>query len=87
MTSARVDDMKDERVPASMFWKVEDVANWIEGLGYPHYKVRFCTDRCLKMPYLDFLGLLAIEFCTNYRQYKNVNIANLILALLNSSIN
>ena len=49
MTSAKADDMKDERVPGSMFWNVEDVANWIEGLGYPCYKVIIFLDHCLKM--------------------------------------
>ena len=53
MTSAKVDDMKDERVPGSMFWNVEDVANWIEGLGYPCYKVILCLDKCPQMLHFD----------------------------------
>ena len=53
MTSAKVDDMKDERVPGSMFWNVEDVANWIEGLGYPCYKVIICLDKCPQMLHFD----------------------------------
>lgn len=40
MSSAKVEDMKDERVPGCVFWSIEDVANWIEGIGHPYYKVR-----------------------------------------------
>ena len=34
------EDLKDERVPGCLQWSCDDVADWIEGLGYPYYKVR-----------------------------------------------
>ena len=38
--SGKVDDMADERVPDALYWSVEDVANWVETIGFPQYKVR-----------------------------------------------
>ena len=40
MASA-VDDLKDERVPPCLYWTVEQVADWIEELGFPYYRVIF----------------------------------------------
>ena len=37
--SSKIEDMKDERVPACLYWTVDDVANWIESIGFPDYKV------------------------------------------------
>lgn len=34
-----VEDLKDERIPNAMYWTVSQVADWIEELGFPHYKV------------------------------------------------
>ena len=31
----------NEGIPACLEWTVEDVAEWIEYLGFPQYKVRF----------------------------------------------
>ncbi len=37
--SAKLEDLRDDRVPGCMYWSCDDVANWIEGIGYPFYKV------------------------------------------------
>lgn len=34
-----VEDLKDEKVPACLYWTVEQVSDWIEELGFPNYKV------------------------------------------------
>lgn len=34
-----VEDLKDEKVPACLYWSVEQVSDWIEELGFPNYKV------------------------------------------------
>lgn len=34
-----IEDLKDERVPPALYWTTEQVAEWIEELGFPHYKV------------------------------------------------
>ena len=34
-----VEDLKDEQVPACLYWSVDQVADWIEELGFPNYKV------------------------------------------------
>lgn len=36
-----VEDLKDERVPPVLYWSVEQVADWIEELGFPYYRVSF----------------------------------------------
>ena len=36
-----VEDLKDERVPSALYWTTEHVAEWIEELGFPQYKVTF----------------------------------------------
>ncbi|BFZ16946.1 hypothetical protein BsWGS_19985 [Bradybaena similaris] len=33
-----VEDLKDRRVPAALYWTTEHVADWIEELGFPQYK-------------------------------------------------
>ena len=38
MASA-VEDLKDERVPPSLYWSVNQTADWIEELGFPYYRV------------------------------------------------
>jgi hypothetical protein len=38
-----VEDLKDEQVPACLYWSVDQVADWIEELGFPNYKV------CIKL--------------------------------------
>lgn len=35
-----VEDLKDERVPPCLYWNVEQVADWIEDIGFPDYRVR-----------------------------------------------
>ncbi|KAK3599910.1 hypothetical protein CHS0354_022495 [Potamilus streckersoni] len=37
MASA-VADLKDERVPPCLYWSVQQVADWIEELGFPFYR-------------------------------------------------
>ena len=39
MTTSQKEDQKDPRVPACLYWTIEMVANWIEWLGFPQYKV------------------------------------------------
>ncbi|XP_076463023.1 sterile alpha motif domain-containing protein 15-like [Babylonia areolata] len=39
-----VEDLKDSRVPSPMYWSVDQVAEWIEELGFPHYKSCFTTN-------------------------------------------
>ena len=34
-----VEDLKDEKVPACLYWSVDQVADWIEELGFPNYRV------------------------------------------------
>ena len=34
-----VTDLKDERVPPCLYWSIEQVADWVEQLGFPHYRV------------------------------------------------
>ena len=36
------EDLKDGRIPACLHWSVDDVAAWIEEIGFPYYKVRDC---------------------------------------------
>ncbi|KAK7101339.1 sterile alpha motif domain-containing protein 15-like [Littorina saxatilis] len=42
--STIVEDLKDERIPNAMYWTVDQVAEWIEELGFPHYKSCFTTN-------------------------------------------
>lgn len=42
MASA-VDDLKDERVPPCLYWSVDQVADWIEELGFPYYRVNLLS--------------------------------------------
>ena len=37
--SAKIEDLKDERVPNCLYWSEEQVAEWIEEIGFPDYKV------------------------------------------------
>jgi len=37
--SSAVDDLKDGRVPSCLYWTTEQVADWIEELGFPYYRV------------------------------------------------
>ena len=37
--SSVISDLKDERVPLALQWSKEQVAEWIEEIGYPFYKV------------------------------------------------
>ena len=46
MASA-VEDLKDERVPPSLYWSVNQVADWIEELGFPYYRVS--AHQCLSL--------------------------------------
>ncbi|KAK7495023.1 hypothetical protein BaRGS_00013663 [Batillaria attramentaria] len=39
-----VEDLKDERIPSAMYWTVEQVADWIDELGFPHYRNCFTTN-------------------------------------------
>ncbi len=39
--SAKVQDLKDGRVPTCLYWSYDDVANWVGDLGFPQYKVKF----------------------------------------------
>ncbi|XP_060566421.1 sterile alpha motif domain-containing protein 15-like, partial [Ruditapes philippinarum] len=34
-----VEDLKDERVPQCLYWNVEQVADWIEDIGFPDYRL------------------------------------------------
>lgn len=33
-----IEDLKDEAVPRVLYWTVENVADWIEELGFPDYR-------------------------------------------------
>ena len=39
LMASAIDDLKDERVPPSLYWTVDQVADWIEELGFPDYRV------------------------------------------------
>ena len=50
-----VTDLKDERVPPCLYWSIEQVADWVEQLGFPHYRVSevysgLSPERVGKMP-------------------------------------
>ncbi|KAJ8305596.1 hypothetical protein KUTeg_016141 [Tegillarca granosa] len=34
-----IEDLKDEAVPRVLYWTVENVADWIEELGFPDYRI------------------------------------------------
>ena len=38
MAESIKEDLKDGRVPSCIFWTCEEVANWIEELGFPDYR-------------------------------------------------
>ncbi|KAK2141610.1 hypothetical protein LSH36_1069g00047 [Paralvinella palmiformis] len=42
--SSQIEEMKDQRVPQCLFWSIDDVANWIEAIGFPHYKECFAAN-------------------------------------------
>ena len=42
--TAKVSDLKDARVPPALYWTEDDVAKWVEELGFPQYKVRWAAD-------------------------------------------
>lgn len=44
-----VEDLKDKRVPSALYWTTEHVADWIEELGFPQYKVFTVTDLCYEL--------------------------------------
>lgn len=50
-----VEDLKDEQVPACLYWSVDQVADWIEELGFPNYK------ECFKQNVIDGRKLILIE--------------------------
>ncbi|KAL8604755.1 hypothetical protein ACOMHN_017714 [Nucella lapillus] len=39
-----VEDLKDSRVPNPIYWSVNQVAEWIEELGFPQYTSCFTTN-------------------------------------------
>lgn len=39
MSAAMIEDLKDERVPPSLYWSNEQVCEWVERLGLGQYKV------------------------------------------------
>ncbi|XP_064625793.1 sterile alpha motif domain-containing protein 15-like [Lineus longissimus] len=43
-SSAKIKDIRDERVPECLHWSCEDVANWVEELGFPYYRDCFLTN-------------------------------------------
>ncbi|XP_045159892.1 sterile alpha motif domain-containing protein 15-like [Mercenaria mercenaria] len=50
-----VEDLKDERVPQCLYWNVDQVADWIEDLGFPYY--RSCiTENLINGRKLIYLG-------------------------------
>lgn len=42
--STIIDDLKDERVPQALQWSTEQVADWVEQIGYPFYKECFSSN-------------------------------------------
>lgn len=34
-----IEDLKDDSVPPCLYWSVDKVAEWIEKIGFPNYKV------------------------------------------------
>ncbi|XP_074643253.1 sterile alpha motif domain-containing protein 15-like [Tubulanus polymorphus] len=42
--SSTIDDLKDDRVPSCLYWSENDVADWIEQLGFPCYRNCFLTN-------------------------------------------
>ncbi|CAC5399055.1 unnamed protein product [Mytilus coruscus] len=50
-----VEDLKDEKVPACLYWTVEQVSDWIEELGFPNYK------ECFKQNMINGRKLILIE--------------------------
>lgn len=43
MSAAMIEDLKDKRVPPSLYWSVEQVTQWVEELGLGQYKVRYIS--------------------------------------------
>mgnify|MGYP001795893553 len=39
MSAAMIEDLKDKRVPPSLYWSIEQVSEWVESLGLGQYKV------------------------------------------------
>ena len=59
-----VEDLKDERVPQCLYWNVDQVANWIEDLGFPYYKVTyFMSECCCIIAVLDFIFNIFFDNC------------------------
>ena len=48
MEDRKVTDLKDERVAPCLYWSCEQVGDWVENLGFPHYRVsqshHLCND-------------------------------------------
>ncbi|XP_052775199.1 sterile alpha motif domain-containing protein 15-like [Mya arenaria] len=50
-----VEDLKDERVPQCLYWNVDQVADWIEDLGFPYYR------SCIAENMIDGRKLIHLE--------------------------
>ena len=38
-TGSELNDLKDGNVPLALYWSYSQVADWIQDLGFPQYKV------------------------------------------------
>ena len=39
MSEGTITDLKDPRVPSCLAWTVQQVADWMEEIGFPDYRV------------------------------------------------
>ena len=39
VSECTMSDLKDPRVPSCLAWTVQQVADWMEGIGFPDYRV------------------------------------------------
>lgn len=62
----------NEGIPASLEWSAEDVAEWIEYLGFPQYKVS--------------LHVLFLVVCNNVKDQKIFLIFKFVFIVLNSAV-
>ncbi|XP_076098306.1 sterile alpha motif domain-containing protein 15-like [Mytilus galloprovincialis] len=48
-------DLQTSSVPSSLYWNIEEVAQWIEELGFPQYSI------CFRLNFINGRKLIAID--------------------------
>ncbi|ESO92324.1 hypothetical protein LOTGIDRAFT_233104 [Lottia gigantea] len=71
--SPKLEDFRDDRVPRALYWTMEQVAEWIEGLGFPEYK------SCITSNCIDGRKLILLDACklpdigiTDYKHIEKI---------------